>query len=297
MYKQLRSRIGALWCGLAHDSVMWPVHGHYKCRTCGRRYPAFTEAPTEKQTRHGALKPAMPLMLALILLPVAHPANGADVFSRREAASEAEAALARYTAGGEVVSWAMESIEIHAALPGLDKTGRLRAIRRPAPGGDTRYEVLQVAGDRTVKPQVVIRYLNARERAEEMPAASVAITPANYKFTYKNTVDDGEHRAYVFQITPLRKRDGLLKGEFWLDQHTGLPIRRSGRLVKSPSLFIRQVTVIQEDAVHYGVVESRLTHITVATPLVGRAELVIEERPLTSVDSPQFSTFDERGQQ
>jgi hypothetical protein len=30
---------GALWCAVMHDSTMWPIHGHYVCRTCGRRHP------------------------------------------------------------------------------------------------------------------------------------------------------------------------------------------------------------------------------------------------------------------
>ncbi len=31
-------RIGALWCSLMHDSPMWPIHGHYQCRVCGRQF-------------------------------------------------------------------------------------------------------------------------------------------------------------------------------------------------------------------------------------------------------------------
>ena len=27
----------ALWCSLVHDSPMWPIHGHYECRVCGRQ--------------------------------------------------------------------------------------------------------------------------------------------------------------------------------------------------------------------------------------------------------------------
>lgn len=46
MFRSFRLKIGAAWCRMAHASLMWPVHGHYQCRTCGRRYPAFKEAPT-----------------------------------------------------------------------------------------------------------------------------------------------------------------------------------------------------------------------------------------------------------
>ena len=35
----LRSRLGALWCSVMHGAPMWPMHGTYQCRECGRCYP------------------------------------------------------------------------------------------------------------------------------------------------------------------------------------------------------------------------------------------------------------------
>lgn len=32
-------RLGDSWCRLMHDSLMWPIHGQYQCRRCGRRRP------------------------------------------------------------------------------------------------------------------------------------------------------------------------------------------------------------------------------------------------------------------
>lgn len=54
MFNKIQSSLGALWCSLAHDSVMWPVHGHYECRACGRQYPAFGEAPVTEPNRSGS---------------------------------------------------------------------------------------------------------------------------------------------------------------------------------------------------------------------------------------------------
>jgi hypothetical protein len=45
MFRELQSRISTTWCSLAHKSIMWPVHGRYECRACGRTYAAFAEAP------------------------------------------------------------------------------------------------------------------------------------------------------------------------------------------------------------------------------------------------------------
>lgn len=44
MFSQFQSRVDTLWCSLMHEEIMWPIHGHYECRTCGRSYPAFSEA-------------------------------------------------------------------------------------------------------------------------------------------------------------------------------------------------------------------------------------------------------------
>ena len=35
----LLENLGRLWCKFAHTSVMWPIHGQYRCRTCLRLYP------------------------------------------------------------------------------------------------------------------------------------------------------------------------------------------------------------------------------------------------------------------
>ena len=64
MLQQLRSRMGKFWCILAHNSPMWPVYGHYECRICGRRYPAFMEEASVNLGRRGVLKPAVPVILA-----------------------------------------------------------------------------------------------------------------------------------------------------------------------------------------------------------------------------------------
>jgi len=33
-----RGYIAEIWCRTMHDSPMWPSHGHYQCRSCGREY-------------------------------------------------------------------------------------------------------------------------------------------------------------------------------------------------------------------------------------------------------------------
>ena len=67
MLRQIRSEVGILWCNLAHDSLMWPVHGQYECRSCGRRYPAFGEPLATRRMNRRGLRQAMPLVMAVLL--------------------------------------------------------------------------------------------------------------------------------------------------------------------------------------------------------------------------------------
>ena len=45
-------RINKIWCNMMHDSPMWPIHGHYECRTCGREFPVnWGTEPKEYKSR------------------------------------------------------------------------------------------------------------------------------------------------------------------------------------------------------------------------------------------------------
>ena len=44
-------RLKELWCELMHDSVMWPIGGHYDCRACGRRYEVPWTSDSESASR------------------------------------------------------------------------------------------------------------------------------------------------------------------------------------------------------------------------------------------------------
>jgi len=43
--KPPQGRLAHLWCRLMHTEPMWPSHGQYECRTCGRRHPVRWEQP------------------------------------------------------------------------------------------------------------------------------------------------------------------------------------------------------------------------------------------------------------
>jgi hypothetical protein len=175
-------------------------------------------------------------------------------------------------------------VQIEASLPGLAKQGSMRAVRQTSASERSEYSEIQFAGDSTVKHEVIGRYLSAEEQAEDLPYASVAVTPSNYKFRYTGSVESNGTKVYVFQIAPRKKRAGLIQGQIGIDSATGVAVHQAGRFVKRPSVFIRRVEVARDTNLRDGLPATRVTHVAVETRLVGRAELTITERPLQTAD-------------
>jgi hypothetical protein len=194
--------------------------------------------------------------------------------------------LARYFESGSAgPPWNPEMLDIEASIQKLGKRASLSAIRRdPADeeAGKPRYEVLAITGDRTVRQQVIARYVSAEGDAAALPASSVAIGPANYRFRYAGSITEGAAPVYIFEITPRKKRAGLLRGQVWIDAATGAAVHVTGYLVKRPSMFLRRVEITRDLILRGGAVYARVTHLEIDARLLGRAELTVTERPSPS---------------
>jgi hypothetical protein len=227
------------------------------------------------------LRRVAPVVLFSLLLPGG--VFGSDSFEDSSASTPPPGlVLARYTLALQQNSHRLEcrkvALEIEASLPKLAQHGRLHAIRQLVAPGRPEYQALRIEGDRTVRQQVIARYLSAEAQAEALPSDSVAVSPANYKFRYKGSIGSAETLAYVFEITPRRKRAGLIQGELWIDSASGLAVRKAGRLVKMPSVFLRRIDVAQDSYILNGEPYLRITNMAIDTRLIGRAELTIRER-------------------
>jgi hypothetical protein len=167
-------------------------------------------------------------------------------------------------------------VEIQASLPTLKKQGRLHALRHISALGRITYEMLRFEGDGTVKNQVIARYLTAEAETQKDQAPSLAVTPANYKFKYKGRSQLDGRDTYAFQVTPRQKRQGLFKGEVWIDARTYLRVQESGYLVKSPSIFLKKVAFVRRYEIRDGISVPRQVQSVVDTRLAGKAELTID---------------------
>ena len=81
---------------------------------------------------------------------------------------------------------------------------------------------------------------------------------------------------HIFQLTPRRKAVGLFHGELWLDADTALPVRESGRFVKSPSMFLKKIEFVREYQIQDGVAIPKHIESTADVRIIGRAELSID---------------------
>jgi hypothetical protein len=218
---------------------------------------------------------------------------------RAEVPATPDAMVENYRAASEQQAGALHGssmdVDIEASLPKLKKHGRLRGLRRISELGRITYEALHFEGDNTVKNNVIAKYLSAETEAQSDAASALAVTPANYKFKYQGQFQCGEQTVQVFQVTPRRKKVGLFKGEIWIDASTFLRVRESGRLVKTPSFFIKKIEFVREYDIQAGVSVPRQVHSVVDTRLVGQAEITIDFSNVSLAEVPRRASLVELG--
>jgi hypothetical protein len=190
-----------------------------------------------------------------------------------EPGDEANTVLDRYSAAlsdkGELDRSAA-SVEIEASVPKFEKQAHVEAIRRWTEG-HRKYQFVAVNGDSFVRNEMIARYFAIDTEAAPMAAP---ITKANYRFRFVGT--DG--KVSMFEITPRKKRMGMINGELWIDNETGLVTHLAGRLVKNPSFLLRHVDIWQQTEIRAGATVARETHLNMDTRFTGPAELTIREK-------------------
>jgi hypothetical protein len=210
---------------------------------------------------------------AVLLMPL-FGLGAADDHSKSEAAPAA--IITKYlkaTENHQDTQSASMEVDITASVPNLKEQGKLRALRKISKVGHITYRVLGFQGDNTIKTQVIARYLQAEQQGQG--DHTLGITAANYKFKYKGEWQFEGKEAYLFALSPRKKRVGLFKGEIWLDAGTYLPVYEKGRFVKNPSVFFKRVVFQRGFAIENGVAIPRYMTSTIDTRVLGKVELTI----------------------
>jgi hypothetical protein len=158
-------------------------------------------------------------------------------------------------------------VTIEASLADGQKQSRFVAQRDIGESERSEYGVIESSGDAAARA-LIAQYLDAQAQVEDLPLSSVLITPNNYRFRAGGVAMDEGRVAYVYRITPRHKRAGLVRGELWIDAETGLPLRESGRLVKTPKGAGR-MEIVRETVPANGVPAVRVTHVTIRSRHAG----------------------------
>lgn len=121
-----------------------------------------------------------------------------------------------------------------------DKRGWLEAWTEYRPGRGFTYEIVDEGGSDYIRNKVLRGMLKTEG---ELIAAGkrlrASLDAGNYEFADGGMTEHGLQRIL---LQPVKRSDGLVKGSLVLDK-TGAVSRIQGRLVKSPSFWLRDVDV------------------------------------------------------
>jgi hypothetical protein len=169
------------------------------------------------------------------------------------------------------------AVDIEANLPDIKKQGVMKALRKVSEIGKITYKILGFEGDNMVKKDVIARYIEAEVKSSDAPTRNdLAINTENYKFIYWGKYGSGDWTLHLFELKPRSKRLGLYEGWLWIHADTGMPVRESGRMVKTPSVFLKRVDFIKDYEMIDGIAVPSKIESQIRTRLVGTAEIRIQ---------------------
>jgi hypothetical protein len=249
--------------------------------------PASMPSPTAPVfDRQPSLAPAVPAaevasvaLVAPAVLPRMAPEFALQVCRGRSVIQTAQ--LASYSA----------TTLIRAQLPDTAQSGEYEVQQRYLAPRTLAFKALRFTGDAFVKTNVIIRLLQSEvDHAQKDDPALNAISPTNYKFSYKGTSQLEGRTVHAFQVKPREKRAGLFKGRIFVDAYTGSMVRAEGRPVKSPSLFIRKIDFVQDYADIGPFTFPVHIHSEARARIVGRAIVDVYQRDYQPVSNTVANT-------
>ncbi len=182
-------------------------------------------------------------------------------------------------------------VTIEASLPKLHRSGAMKALRYISKLGKISYDKLTFSGDDQIKKDVIARYLNA-EREAQSRNLDIALNAKNYKFKFKGRLQQGDQNIFLYEISPRAKREGLFKGDLWIDADSGLRVRESGRLVKNPSIFFKKTDFVRHYETREGASYLTRMQSTVETRIVGKVEMDIRYSNFVRPAPPEVAARD-----
>jgi len=124
---------------------------------------------------------------------------------------------------------------------GSDKRGWLEVWTEYQPGRGFTFEVVREGGSEYVRNKTLRTMLTSEQdliaRGKRLRAS---LDAKNYAFEDAGLTEDGLQRILM---NPIKKSDGLVAGSLLIEPGSGLVTRIEGRLLKSPSFWLRDIEV------------------------------------------------------
>ena len=130
-----------------------------------------------------------------------------------------------------------------------DRRGWIEAWTEYTPGRGFTYEIVREGGSDYVRNKILRGMLVSEQKLiAGGKRLHASLESMNYRFEDGGMADGGLQRVL---LKPAKKSDGILNGSVLVDPESGLMTRIEGRLVKSPSFWLRDVDVTYKYA-HVG---------------------------------------------
>lgn len=143
--------------------------------------------------------------------------------------------------------------------------------------GEFRYWIVDEGGSGAVRKRALIAALDGEVNARKENVTRAALDPSNYEFA-PETAENGLLRV---GLTPRRKETMLIDGAMLLAAEDADLVRLEGRLVKPPSFWTRQVTIIRRYARTAGVRVPMSMESTAKVLIVGTSTFAMTYRYLS----------------
>lgn len=130
---------------------------------------------------------------------------------------------------------------LEAGSPDKNKIGWLEAWTEFRPGQGLKVEIVGEGGSEYVRNKILRGMLESEQQlvANGKPLRA-ALDTRNYAFADGGATNDGLQRVV---LTAARKSEGIVNGTLFFNPESGYVTRIEGRLVKSPSFWVRDVDV------------------------------------------------------
>ena len=109
-----------------------------------------------------------------------------------------------------------------------------------------KFNVVREDGSDYVRNSVLRKLLlNEQEMLGDGKPLRAALEPRNYLFEDGGATDSGLQRV---ALTPARKGEGIVTGSLFIEPQSGGVVKLEGRLIKSPSFWVRDIDVMWQFA-------------------------------------------------